>query len=127
MKYIRTKDGRILEFDKMITPCVYKTKPNEKGIYEEIGNGWIYKLADTIYELCDYAIIKLRFVDLPEIKKLEEMNRKGKSHNPPAKYIDNLEFLMTDKRAEYIIFAIWVNKKLVNVAEMNKEGEIELL
>ena len=43
-------------------------------------------------------------------------------------YIDNLKFLMVEKKwVEYIKFAILTDKGLTVVAEMNDKGDLELL
>lgn len=117
MKYIRTKDGRILEFDKMITPCIYKTKPNKKGVYEEIGNGWVYRLADTIEELCDC------FVKIKRKKDYRDYILKFDFKDLP---------LLKEQRIKYptspVYGAIHVEDKgLIYVAKMNEKGELELL
>ena len=108
MKYIRTKDGRILEINKMVNPCVYETKPNKQGVYEEIGNGWVDKVADTIEELCDEFVIV--GTNWQQIIDLEDAKYNCDKH-------DNLK----------IYGAIWTNKGLIYVAKMNDEGKLELL
>ena len=98
MKYIRTKYGRILEINKMVNPCVY----------EEIGNGWVDKVADTIEELCDEFVIV--GTNWQQIIDLEDAKYNCDKH-------DNLK----------IYGAIWTNKGLIYVAKMNDEGKLELL
>ena len=120
MKYIRTKNGRILEFDKMITPCIYKTKPNKKGVYEEIGNGWVYRLADTIEELIDEKVL-IQKNGYPTLLETIEFDRNIYLR------INEYEFGTQLPRNPIIYGAIWTNKGLIYVAKMNEKGELELL
>lgn len=106
MKYIRTKDGRILEINKMVNPCVYETKPNKQGVYEEIGNGWVDKVADTIEELCDEFVCCY-------------------DHNMYGVF-GNLEYAKT-QNPKVLYGAIFTDKGLIYVAKMNEKGELELL
>ena len=106
MKYIRTKDGRILEINKMVNPCVYETKPNKQGVYEEIGNGWVDKVANTIEELCDEYVSEWAGTYKLITKK-------------------EIWFYLTEGKTIY--GAVWTDKGLIYVAKMNDKGELELL
>lgn len=131
MKYIRTKDGRILDFDIINSTAEHYCFDNKNQLYIEwyavIETVEIIKQADAIPELCDYVVIKNKHVELPDIKNLDEMNKKAELHNPPAEYIDNLKFLIEEKLVDYIKFAILTDKGIIYVAEMNDKGEIKLL
>jgi len=109
MKYIRTKDGRILESE---------INDNRKSLgYEPIP---FIKQAGTIEELCDEFVavgipFKTFIVDLKELKRTA---------------LDIHSF----SRACYMQYkncaiygAIWTDKGLIYVAKMNDKGELELL
>lgn len=107
MKYIRTKDGRI------ITPIA------NEDIFDtsETRNGEnVLKVSDTIEELCD------KFV------WIDNECRRG--------FICNIEFVENCTKShegrlygdsKFIFGAIWTDKGLIYVAKMNKKGEFELL
>lgn len=100
MKYIRTKDGRIIDCED--------TKWKHHATYGE--QAQIYALAeryaDTIEELCD------EFVGVD----------KTKEH-------DKLSPLSLKSYCNYVAIygAIWTEWGLKYVAKMNEEGELELL
>ena len=112
MKYVRTKDGRIVEipnkhkeivYDGNVIISVEKIINGVRG--EAIVNGIVDKKADTIEELCD------EFVRVCE---------------------DIRDFLVSDdiptQREGWDIYgAIWTDKGLIYVAKMNDKGEFELL
>lgn len=114
MKYIRTKDGRIIELPKQPTLMKYENviiDLNEvrKGkVGHEIINALIDKQADTIEELCD------EFVSVYE-----------KYHDHWDNFKECLQ-LCWDGGAE-IYGAIWTDKGLIFVAKVNDKGELELL
>ena len=114
MKYIRTKDGRIIELPKEPTLMKYENvilDLNEirKGkVGHEIISSLIEKQADTIEELCDEFVIVgtnwQQIIDLDSAK-----------HN-------------AGKHERLKIYgAIWTDKGLIYVAKMNDKGELELL
>lgn len=125
-KYIRTNTGRIYvsHDDLQIIDNTLCSMQNGR-VWLVLGE--VLKQSDDIYDLCDYVITRITFDELPDIHKLSEMDKKGELHNPPAKYIDNLKFLMMNKRVKYIKFANLTDKGLTFVAEMNQDGDIELL
>ena len=104
MKYIRTKDGRIL-----------------KGSNYGFGVGMPYKnydvkVADTIEELCDEFVIydadikRCHILDKGFYHRFDKESKK-------ALHIAN----------RYIYGAIWTEWGLKYVAKMNERGELELL
>ena len=96
--YIRTKDGRILDFDKLNEVSKLSIDMAEEPIRE----------ADTIEELCDRFVAKT--CDITEYwveKKLE-----------CAKMYCGVET---------IYGAIWTDRGLIFVAKMNDKGELELI
>lgn len=104
MKYIRTKN-EIIEVNPTLT---------DEQI--DIAEGKNTPRADTIEELCDEAVI----VD----------NRPPKT----KRLLDNFEkaFMFKNhcriRNEDIIIYgAIWTDKGLIYVAEMNDKGELELL
>ena len=109
MKYIRTKDGRILRvpFTKEEYDDAF---PNTNMPYEKWFNLWVYdveiiKQADTIEELCDcYSY------DTETVKDYL-VARSWKLHNLERE----------------IYGCIKTDKGLIYVAKMNDKGELELL
>ena len=109
MKYIRTKDGRILVADD--NSLMAKLTTN--------------KVADTIEELCDELIWI--------------WNKKEYPYSTARQYVrysfGDLKREMRDQlnygeniNLDYIIFgAIWTDKGLIYVAKMNGKGELELI
>ena len=116
MKYIRTKDGRIIETNKLIII------PSNTSFQGEIYNGEvvsedeIINQADTIEELCDEWICR----DNDNIE-----------YRPYRFYfLDDLyAFIKENKLFErYTVYgAIWTDKGLIYVTKMNDKGELELL
>ena len=99
MKYIRTKDGRIVKHPH----------PNAEIFtfrYE------ILKTANTIEDLCDEFVA----VDIGITKDRE-------------KHYKTLEEAKIDKNFLFdrLYGAIWTNKGLIYVAKMNEKGELELI
>ena len=129
MKYIRTKDGYLLEvIRESESKKSYITKPNGWVIHKDR----VIKQADTIEELCD------EFIGVMD-------NGKGSHiwYNDEYCGMDTTEYLeMEDKfyksilwntvkrnrcENEIIYGAIWTDKGLIYVAKMNERGELELL
>lgn len=110
MKYIRTKDGIILN------PAPLYCGNNEFGTCM----GEEARQADTIEELCDeFVLDHPLFGD--NCKCLYHSFEKAK--NGIKKRSDNAHNLY-----DFIIYgAIWTDKGLIYVAKMNKKGELELL
>ena len=126
MKFIRTKDGRIIDTTKY--ERVEKTIVNgeETAIaymyHSASGTNWvieylirpcdILKQADTIEELCDELVMvgcyKLPPFCVPHDTTLDEI------------------WGNYDKEAT-CYGAIWTDKGLIYVAKMNEKGELELL
>ena len=117
MKYIRTKDGRILKVFKDNVGLVSKndglTYYKEDTIDFEtsywLPKSEIAKQADTIEELCDAQVVVIN----------------DKYHH--IVYPDGLGYYYRkeDKIEEF--GAIWTDKGLIYVAKLNDKGELELL
>ena len=113
MKYIRTKDDRIVLIPNNSKLVLYDdeklvidtTKKGQTCIY-----GIVKKKADTIEELCDEFVI---------IHK--ELNGNHTIHR--AFWFAKDEF---DSGNE-VYGAIWTDKGLIYVAKMNIKGELELI
>lgn len=105
MKYIRTKDGSIWEYDEKENIAQrpnYQFKCNQ--VWVNFRKEDIVKQADTIEELCDEFV----------------------------KVFDDgciiIEPDITIKTGKYNKFgAIWTDKGLIYAAKMNKKGKFELL
>lgn len=117
MKYVRTKDGRIIEIPNKHKEIVYdgnviisleKIINGVRG--EAIVNGIVDKKADTIEELCDEFVVCFD------------------SKTKPVR-VDNSMFLAKHYagKSGHIMCAIWTDKGLIYVAKMNYKGEFELL
>ena len=103
MKYIRTKDGRIITEEQIDLAIKIS---NIVNIFDE---SEILKQADTIEELCDEFV----------------MFRDGKPYAIVPNKEHNAELAKSvwkDYRG-----AIWTDKGLIYVAKMNDKGELELL
>ena len=114
MSYIRTKDGRILDFDKLNEVSKLSVDMAEEPIRE----------AETIEELCD------EFIDI-----IPRENGKA--------YHDHWEWSVEEKRFNndigesvpfdyfsdntYFRGAIWTDKGLIYVAKMNSDGKLVLI
>lgn len=108
--YIRTKDGRILDFDKLNEVSKLSIDMAEEPIRE----------ADTIEELCDGVIEKClsgnRFNYIFDFNKQEAME------------VMNIDI---NKGYKEFYFGIFVNRKnkidFISVARMNDKGDLELI
>ena len=119
-KYIRTKDGKILDTDKREVYTVTKNEHNaydlkegdkfllEKGKIIKITDE--YRQSDTIEELCDEAVLFDKD-NVPHYKSKE----------------GNIWYLGAGLFTESLRFGIFTDKGLIYVAKMNAEGELELL
>lgn len=132
MKYIRTKDGRIIDLDRV----VYGDKVihlNENEIEGGNWSGWYWKIdeygyeiecrdadiikqADTIEELCDEFVL-IEDTREPSKPTLMTVHRNGLKDY----------YLKHRVEIKYIKGAIWTDKGLIYVAKMNDKGELELL
>lgn len=101
--YIRTKDGRILDFDKLNEVSKLSIDMAEEPIRE----------AKTIEELCDEFVVNF-----------ECFNR-----SYYFIYKNSYDELKSDVQTfNYSAYgAIWTPKGLIFVAKMNDKGELELI
>lgn len=129
MKYIRTKDGIIVDTTKY-NKIVERTF-NDKVVAIDL-NHWgqdndkhptwidaedIVNQADTIEELCDefvYHFLKNDNYQIMPKTDLEPQRRDCLSYH-------------IEKKLHDVLGAIWTDKGLIYVAKMNEEGELELL
>lgn len=128
MKYIRTKDGRIIKiFDGDIDNEICGIKFDTMGFRLQITMQFncivkedIVKIADTIEDLCDeFVLDHPLFGD--SCKCLYHSFEKAK--NGIKKRSDNAHNLY-----DFNIYgAIWTDKGLIYVAKLNDKGELELL
>ena len=115
MKYIRTKDDRIIAIPNNSKLVLYDseklvidtTKKGSVCIY-----GIVEKKADTIEELCDEFVV------------ISEDNK----HDIYKSITIGLKTLVVNKAYLIALYgAIWTDKGLIYVAKMNKKGKFELL
>ena len=112
MKYVRTKDNRILKYGEQTD------KGFNKGIFEihNIDNNAfapieVLKEADTIEELCDIGVV---------------VNDTTKKVVSIAKEIAPDKYKW--RKDTFTIYgAIWTDKGLIYVAKLNDKGELELI
>ena len=131
MRYIRTKDGRIIKIGDQ-TDVGYEKGTfevhNKIGIVASYEPIEVLKQADTIKELCD------EFVDTSELKTT---NTGGWLYDEFDSDNKCLVYYAEDERRTIplnefddlskIYGAIWTDKGLIYVAKMNEKGELELL
>lgn len=126
MKYIRTKDGRIIYLNRTVHGnklihldenvieggnwSGWYWKTDEYGYEIECRDVDIIKTANTIEELCDEAVF---------------FDDKNKPHYKSQE--GNIWYLGAGLYTETLRFGIWTDKGLIYVAKMNQEGELELL
>lgn len=109
-KYVRTKDGRILNFDKLNEVSKLSIDMAEEPIRE----------ADTIEELCEMFICGGDGFKMPSEMPLSntEQYRKMKSL---------VKFGMIAGLDVWLKLGIWTKKGLIYVAKLNSKGEFELI
>lgn len=117
MKYIRTKDGRIVVIGEPNGIGYEKglfEVHNKAGIVESYEPIEILKQADTIAKLCDEIIFE---------------NAYHSRMTPTATHTEEnekiIKYYLKEKIAIY--GAIWTDKGLIYVAKMNEKGELCLL
>jgi len=99
MSYIRTKDGRILDFDKLNEVSKLSIDMAEEPIRE----------ADTIEELCD------EFVGV------------DKTCENGHQLLRAIPYKCANFWNGGVYGAIWTDKGLIYVAKINEKGELELI
>ena len=119
MKYIRTKDGKIIKV-AILKEEYEKDYENSNVSYEEWYACLCFSLdiaqqANTIEELCD------EFVAFKNNEDYGILSAKD--------YLASSRWEMEDsaKNGYQIYGAIWTDKGLIYVAKMNDKGELELL
>ena len=118
MKYIRTKNGKILEKIKCSTITIDDEMFVEEEGKNEFGQDWIFhnkilKQADTIEELCDEFVEVSSFLPFISEVRFEHWDKQTKK--------------ILIKQNTKVYGAIWTDKGLIYVAKMNEKGELELL
>ena len=115
MKYIRTKDGRIIDLvaykENGVINNGIKFVNKINGSYFFVQQDNILKQADTIEGLCDEFVVKAYISSYPQIY-----------HSVDLKELN--EF----REKDTIVYgAIWTDKGLIYVAKMNEKGELKLI
>ena len=105
--YIRTKDGRILDFDKLNEVSKLSIDMAEEPIRE----------ADTIEDLCDEFVVFDK----------EQPNGKLLYYKGFEKLKKEFIDFEKDKEKVVVFGAIWTDKGLIYVTKMNDKGELELI
>ena len=122
MKYIRTKDGRILENKVIINPRVVQFYSDEE-IENGISPNQVVKQADTIEELCDeFVLINSKIWVLGGYNQFESKK------DAEWDYKNAVRLWKISKVPNKALYgAIWTDRGLIYVAKMNDKGELELL
>ena len=106
--YIRTKDGRILDFDKLNEVSKLSIDMAEEPIRE----------AKTIEELCD------RYIGISNNKPMIIKYEFDEYYDEYGDSYTKEELLM---EYDIIYGAIYTSKGLIYVAKMNDKGELDLI
>ena len=140
MRYIRTKDGHILEAGKttdygfvVMPKCEYARHFLEDDETELVP---IIAQADTIEELCDrfvyqnelykrFSLFKDEYIKCVDGSLLKDEDRVylGYFKNIPS--VED-KYLLKDEWQD-VLGAIWTDKGLIYVAKMNDKGDLDLL
>ena len=120
MKYIRTKDRCLYSEEdwKDYGLCHYENKNEHFTIVNQ---------ADTIEKLCDEFVFKYKSEDLPRNQRLDELIKCLSEAEHTFKDWVKWLFRTSHNNLEFVKLAIWTEKGLKYVAEMNEEGEPKLL
>ena len=107
MKYIRTKDGNILNSSRGLTSMIVDKED-------------IVQQADTIEEVCDMFVVWLEGRNMPIEMPLSEKEQYEK--------MKEVVLLGTKGKLNiWLKLAIWTDQGLIYVAKMNEKGELELI
>lgn len=129
MKYVRTKDGRIIKipnkhkeivYDGNVIISVEKIINGVRG--ETIVSGIVDREADTIEELCDAFVAMCDEYKAPFI-----WNNNNDNDFKKVKQFYEYWGNKNRKHLRFLYGAIWTDQGLSYVAQMNEEGELELL
>ena len=109
--YIRTKNGRILDFDKLNEVSKLSIDMAEEPIRE----------SENIEELCD------EFVGYVGEEYVKENETYDMPNFQEYNLKDMLYHMSYDKEDCVVYGAIWTSKGLIYVAKMNDKGDLELI
>lgn len=107
MKYIRTKDGRIIDFDSLTETAKASVS------MDAMEKSCAFEIADTVEELCDEIV--------------EIIDGKAQVVYADISFNDLAIAKIRGKNNAIIYGAIWTDKGLIYMAKMNNKGELELL
>lgn len=128
MKYIRTKDGKILSKDKIICSAFREEycSPNWNEDIEKYLQTKIIAETDTIEELCDEFVLHYGDTMQTSVPIPWATYERRDEH-----WEENKQRLIAElnkpQRKAIVYGAIWTDKGLIYVAKMNDKGELELL
>lgn len=109
MKYIRTKEGKIFDFEKKFKDHLenveIEKKTRSRLKFFKQGHYNVFKQADAIEELCDEFVVE----------------------DTQGLHYRTYDFKGLENTGNKICGAIWTDKGLIYVAKMNDKGELELL
>lgn len=119
MKYIRTKDGRIIEVKRRrIVFPIFPAGETRILFNDNILENDVIKESDDVKELCDHlVVIEKESSSFPHIQHrfLGDL------------FIDHSYDEEFQQNKLIVYGAIWTDKGLIYVARMNDDGELELL
>lgn len=115
MRYIRTKDGRIVDTEKEYQELEWEKEARDYAL--------TIAQSDTIEELCDEVVVEIKFGSTGYIAHL------NKPFEELKKFLEYLEKCKPITKDEIlnVYGAIWTDKGLIYVAKINGNGEFELL
>ena len=125
MKYIRTKDGRIIEVKRRrIVFPIFPAGETRTIFNDNILEKDVIKESDTIEELCDdyFAISNTNYKTPIKIDFEKKIIYQWQSNRLVVSYTFE-QFIPYHT----IYGAIWTDRGLIYVARMNNDGELELL
>ena len=121
MKYIRTKDSIVFVGD-LVKDEFGNYCPKDSTDTMEIEAKYVIKEADNIEELCDEVVVEMKF----NTGYVAHLNKNITELKSFVEYLKESCKVTNDEMLN-IYGAIWTDKGLIYVAQMNESGVLELL
>ena len=117
MRYIRTKDGRIIDTAKIVTGSKYMDFATNDESFRVIFKTEPLSKSENLEELCDEFVIEYR--DGSKIISI---------HDNTKEFLKEHKYELKSGYIKNVYGAIWVDGKgLIYVAKMNENGKLELI
>ncbi len=130
MKYIRTKDGRIIKtdgkgcFKEWYGETLYFRDKNQTHYLNGIE---FVTQSDTIEELCDEAVAVYPDGTHDNCSVMHIVDNNGFCEAVYGCLSVSIDDLKKDYECWEVYGAVWTNKGLIYVAKMNSKGDLELI